>query len=167
MTCMSLSNAIKIWVSDKYVSMNETYANKKNEEYYYKWWRELHHLCEVKDIENYLIHSFHERFLMNEFTFKLRNKAILQSQKKKQLNKNANFDDESSDKETSKTFDKRKMSKTFKTSKTFQTSKIFKTSKILQTSKTFKTSKTFQMSKTLQTSKIFKKSSKSRTFKSK
>ncbi len=44
-TCMSLSNAIKIWVSDEYVNANETCATKKNEEYYYKWWRELHYLC--------------------------------------------------------------------------------------------------------------------------
>lgn len=59
------------------------------------------------------------------------------------MNEDANFDDELNDKETSKTFDKRK------------------------TSKTLKTSKTFQMSKTFQTSKILKKLSKSRTFKSK
>ncbi len=140
---MSLSNAIKIWVSDEYVNVNEIRANKKNEEYYYKWWCELHHLCKVENIKNYLIHSFHEKFLMNEFTFKLRDKAILQSWKREQLNEDANFDDELNDKETSKTFDKRK------------------------TSKTLKTSKTFQMSKTFQTSKILKKLSKSRTFKSK
>ena len=108
-TRVSLDYAAKMWIDDETMNVNEVRVEFEKDDYYYKWWRELHSLMSKKKLNAKLYEhrSSHEKFKCENFDFKITYRAINQSSKdQKNLNASISLYNISTKKDKSSSFKK-------------------------------------------------------------
>jgi len=98
-TRMSLGNAVKVWVNAGDIDVEGNTVSQDQEGYYYRWWRGLHCLCgdEGLQADVYRIRPSFEKFLTDDFSFKLSCKAVVQLPKNVSADEDMESDEDRKD----------------------------------------------------------------------